>query len=140
MEQFPLLGSEFGGGVPIPASSHSIFLYDGFTASSNTPEWEHRHRTLFQYVEIVPCASAARHAAVGTFLEQLSALGSELGFGAPLPASSHIIFLYEGLTTSFNTPEGEHRTPTLFQCVELVPLTSEPRRAGFPTREKGFSR
>ena len=38
MEQIPPSGSELGGGVPIPASSHIIFLYDGFTASFNTPE------------------------------------------------------------------------------------------------------
>ena len=60
-------------------------------------------------------------------------LGSELGFGAPLPASSHIIFLYDGFTASSNTPEGEHRTPTLFRYVELVPRMSSSRRAGFWT-------
>ena len=39
MEQVLFSGDELGGGVPIPASSHIIFPYDGFTASSNTPDW-----------------------------------------------------------------------------------------------------
>ena len=51
-------GDELGGGVPIPASSQIILLYDGFTASFNTPEWEHLHPTLFQSVELVPFKSA----------------------------------------------------------------------------------
>ena len=38
IERISQSGSELGGGVPIPASSHIIFPYDGFTASSNTPE------------------------------------------------------------------------------------------------------
>ena len=52
-------------------------------------------------------------------MEQISQSGSELGSGAPLPASSQLADRYDGLTTSFNTPEGEHRTPTLFRYVEL---------------------
>ena len=65
-------------------------------------------------------------------MEQFPPLGSELGGGVPLPASSDIIFLYDGFTTSFNTPEGEHRHPTLFRYVEFVPRMSSSRRAGFP--------
>ena len=79
----------------------------------------------------------------GPRMEQIAPSGSELGFGAQinhrprkpvagrrhlpkrcfgsgcarpvatLPASSHIADRYDGLTTSFNTPEGERRTPTL---------------------------
>ena len=62
MEQLSPSGSELGGGVPIPASSHIIFLYERLTASSNTPEWEHRHPTLFRYVELVPRMSSSRRA------------------------------------------------------------------------------
>ena len=70
MEQIPPSGSELGGGVPIPASSHIIFLYDGFTASFNTPEWEHRHPTLFRYAGLVSRTSSSRRAGFPTRVKQ----------------------------------------------------------------------
>ena len=49
----------FGSGcarpvATLPASSQIIFLYDGFTASFNTPEWEHRHPTLSSALRLFP--------------------------------------------------------------------------------------
>ena len=73
-------------------------------------------------------------------MNQISRSGHELGGGVPLPASSHITFLYDGFTTSFNTPEGKHRHPTLFQSVELIPCASAARCAGAETRMKRHSR
>ena len=66
-------------------------------------------------------------------MAQISQPGDELGGGVPLPASRHIIFLYDGFTASFNTPEGEHRHPTLLQCVEIAPRMSSSRRAAYAT-------
>ena len=43
--------------------------------------------------------------------------------------SGHLILLYDGLKTSFDTPEGEHRHPTLLQCLDTVPCTSPSRYA-----------
>ena len=90
MEQISQVGDELGGGVPIPASSHIIFLYGRFTASSNTPEWEHRHPTLFQCVELVFWTPAPRRAGVETFMNLsgknilLGVTGGIAAYKAPL--------------------------------------------------------
>ena len=68
--QIPMATGEFAYGASLSALGPVILPDAGLLSELNAPKGNPRMRTLFQFPEIVPCASASRRAGLPTCMEQ----------------------------------------------------------------------
>ena len=81
VEQIPIATDEVACGASLSALGPVTLPNERLLNELNVPKGKPRTRTLFQFQEIAPCASASRRAGSGTFMEQISiALVTDAGW------------------------------------------------------------
>ena len=82
MEQIPIATDEVAYGASLSALGPVMLPNERLLNELNVPKGNPRMRTLFQFPEIVPCASSSRRTGLRVCMEQIPQTGFGLGGGA----------------------------------------------------------